>query len=260
MELVEIIIDGLEYRVERDRRLIDVLREIGISIPSLCYHAALTPYGACRLCVVEVDEGKRTWPATACDFPIREGLTIRTNTERVMKARKTALEFLWAECPDAEEIVRLAQEMGVDKPRFPFRNATGKCILCGLCVRACEQLVGTGAIGFAKRGAERNVDSPFGGRSEVCIGCQACVKICPTGHVETVDDGPIRRMTTWNTDLELAECETCGARFAPAKELEHVRSKLPDHITIPNVCPSCKRLRTAAGIGEASALYRESKV
>ena len=94
MALVTTEIDGRKIEVERDRWAIDVAREMGIEIPSLCYHAALASYGSCRLCVVEVSKRQWTWLATACDLPIREGLTIRTNTPGVIKARKMALELL----------------------------------------------------------------------------------------------------------------------------------------------------------------------
>ncbi len=99
MTLVETEIDGRKIEVERDRWALDVAREMGLDIPTLCHHAALAPYGACRLCVVEISKGPWTWLATSCDLPIREGLRIHTQTPAVLTARKMTLELLWAQRP-----------------------------------------------------------------------------------------------------------------------------------------------------------------
>ena len=177
MALVKTVIDGREVEVERDRWALDVAREMGIEIPTLCHHPALEPYGACRLCVVEVTRGKWTWLTTSCDLPIREGLEIRTDTENVMKARRMALELLWAQAPEAEIIQDMARKMGVEKPRFAAREGLGKCILCGLCVRVCTEVLGEAAVSFAARGARRIVTTPFADASSDCIGCGACVSM-----------------------------------------------------------------------------------
>jgi len=243
--LVKTTIDGREIEVERDRWALEVAREMGIEIPSLCHHAALAPYGACRLCVVEVTRGKWTWLTTSCDLPIREGLSIRTDTPAVVKARKMALELMWAEAPDAVEVQELAGQMGLQKPRFAPRSETGKCILCGLCVRVCRDLMDLSAICFSHRGPDRTIGAPFDGPSEACIGCMACVAVCPTGAIRTVDCAPGVRMDTFNTNLELAECEACGRPFAPVKHLQYVRDRLPEHVPLEAVCPACRRRRSA---------------
>lgn len=259
MALVKTSIDGREVEVERDRWALEVAREMGISIPTLCNHPALEPYGACRLCVVEVTKGKWTWLTTACDLPIREGLTIRTDSPAVIKARKLALELLWAEVPQAGQIQDLARQLGLDHPRFDNRSETGKCILCGLCVRACERILGQSAISFASRGADRTVGTPFGEPSETCIGCRACVAICPTGHVGSVDDGPLRRIDAWRTELELAKCQACNQPFAAVKELEFIRANLPEHIAAEAICPTCRRKKTVQRLaGTGKPLQRSS--
>ena len=153
MALVKTTIDGREVEVERDRWALDVAREVGIDIPTLCQHPAVEPYGACRLCVVEVTKGKWTWLTTSCDLPIREGLTIRTDTESVKTARKMAAELLWSSAPDSEVIAELARGLGVEKPRFANHDERGKCILCGLCVRVCQKVLGESAVCFAQRGS-----------------------------------------------------------------------------------------------------------
>lgn len=246
MALIKTIIDGKEIEVERDRWALDVAHEMGISIPTLCHHPALPPYGACRLCVVEVTKGKWTWLTTACDLPIREGLSIKTNTPEVLKSRKMALELLWSRAPEAECVQALAQELGVKKPRFSMRTDIGKCILCGLCVRVCDQLVGVSALNFTKRGVDRRVRTPFNRASDNCIGCNACVEVCPTGHILTVDEGSVRDMKTWKTKLDMLQCEVCDQPFMPVKEFEHIRANLPDDIPLNIVCNKCHRSQTAA--------------
>lgn len=246
MAKVKTVIDGREIEVERDRWALGVAEEMGISIPTLCHHAALAPYGACRLCVVEVTKGKWTWLTTSCDLPIREGLTIHTDTPAVLAARRMALELLWSQAPDSEELRELAGRMGLGEPRFAQRAERGTCILCGLCVRVCTEVLGQPAIGFSHRGVERNVGSPFEGAADLCIGCGACVAVCPTGHIRTVVDGAVCEMATWNTELDLVRCERCDTPFATAKEMEFIRAKLPEHVGAEAVCPACRRSNTVA--------------
>ena len=252
--LVKTVIDGREIEVERDRWALDVARDLGITIPTLCNHPALEPYGACRLCVVEVTRGKWTWLTTSCDLPIREGLSIRTDTPATLKARRTALELLWAEAPDAVEIQRMARAMGMQKPRFAPRVREGRCILCGLCVRVCRDLIGASAIGFAQRGTDRRIGSPFNIAAKGCIGCMACVSVCPTDAIRVVDDGCVRHMETFNTDLELATCEVCGRPSVPLRLLEFIRTKLPEEIPVSSLCQRCRRSRTAASLSDVTAV------
>ena len=260
MALVKTTIDGREIEVQRDRWALDVAGEMGISIPTLCNHPALEPYGACRLCVVEVTKGKWTWLTTSCDLPIREGLSIRTDTPGVISARRMAVELMWAHTPDAEVIQELAGQLGVKKPRFPQRLEGGKCILCGLCIRVCKEIIGQSAICFSQRGPARTVGSPFQEPSDLCIGCNACVSICPTGCVESIEDGPLRRLVTWNTDLEMARCQECERPFIPVRQLEYMRAKLPEHLSIDLVCQTCRRSKTAERLSEISAMLENQPV
>ncbi len=252
-KLVKTTIDGREVEVARDRWALEVARDLGVFIPSLCHHPALEPYGACRLCVVEVTKGRRSWLTTACDLPIREGLSIRTDTPEVLKARRMAMELLWAQAPDSQRIRDLARRMGVEKPRFASRDPENKCILCGLCVRVCQDLIGASAIGFSSRGAVRVVGTPFDRSSTTCNACGACVAVCPTGHILSVDDGLVRKMITWKTDVPLARCESCGEPFASEKMMELVRAKLPTHVKLEKICEKCRRLQTARRLSKASA-------
>ena len=175
--MVNLIIDGVKVKAEEDSTILGVARFYGINIPTLCYHEELTPYGACRLCMVEVKDGKRTRLVASCLYPVREGIEVKTHSERVMNGRKLILELLLARCPNSKNLQDLASQMGLEHVRFKMENED--CILCGLCVRMCAEQMGSGAIGFAGRGQRREVVTPFRTASDICRNCGACMYICP---------------------------------------------------------------------------------
>ncbi len=180
--MVTVSIDGRHVRVREGTTVLEAAETLGIEIPTLCHRRELTPYGACRVCTVEIDQGGVTRLQAACSYPVAEGLTVRTNTERVLKGRRMILELLGARCPNTESIKELAKQMGVETPRFRLKD--DDCILCGLCVRVCHEVVGAGAIGFSGRGILRKVETPFGADPKACIACGACSYVCPTGSIQ----------------------------------------------------------------------------
>ena len=181
-QMVTLTINGTKVQAEKGSTILEAARLYGINIPTLCHHDELTPYGACRLCTVEVYDGIRTRLVASCLYPVKEGIKVRTNTDRVVKGRKLILELLLARCPNSKTLQDLASKMGLEQVRFKMENKD--CILCGLCVRMCAQQMGSGAIGFVGRGQNREVVTPFRMASEICRNCGACMYICPVVELQ----------------------------------------------------------------------------
>ena len=184
--MATIRINDRELEAEEGQTVLDVALAAGIKIPTLCYHKELTPYGACRVCLVEIIGGGRPGIQAACLYKCTEGLEVQTDTERVQKARRVVLELLLARSPESDRLKQMAEEYGVGDARFKL-EADG-CILCGLCTRVCAEVSRRKAISFSGRGPERTVQTPFRRTSDVCIGCGACVYVCPTGTIEIEED------------------------------------------------------------------------
>ncbi len=176
-------VDGIEVKAKEGATILEAAKEVNIDIPTLCYHPALSPFGACRVCSVEItDKQGRKRIVTSCNYPVEEGLIVNTKSEIVIKTRRMLLELQLARCPNAKKIQDLARVYNVDieNPRFWIEDEGEDCILCGLCTRVCEELIGISAINFANRGTEREVTAPYRTLSDDCIGCGACAMVCPT--------------------------------------------------------------------------------
>jgi bidirectional [NiFe] hydrogenase diaphorase subunit len=237
--MVNLTIDNRKIEAEAGQFILDVARENGIVIPTLCSHESLEPTGSCRLCVVEARQGKNTRIVTSCLYPVAEGMIVDTRSERVMNVRRLVLQLLMARCPGSEQLKEMAAEMGVEaEPRFVPDKDNVKCILCRMCVRTCEKVVGVSAIGFSHRGPEKNVCTPFQEESETCIGCGACAYICPTGHIEMESTGDTR--TIWGRTFKMKTCSVCGRYFAPEDQLEFISKKTGVPMTDLMVCTSCR--------------------
>ncbi len=180
--MIELTINEKKGQFEEGKTLLECIESVGIKIPTLCYHKALIPYGACRLCVVEVTHGNRTSIQTSCTYPALDNLVVKTDSERVVKSRRMIMELLLARCPDSKTIQCMAEEYGVKETRLEKKN--DDCFLCGLCVRMCNQRMNIAAINFVNRGPHRKVSPPFDATSDVCQTCGACAFICPTERIK----------------------------------------------------------------------------
>lgn len=186
MNKVKITIDSHAIEVDEGTYVLEAAKSLGIEIPTLCYNSFMTPYGSCRVCSVEAKTAAgNSKIVTACNYPVWDGLEVMTNSERALRARRVNLELLMSKCAPVPVLQQLADQFGIKEPKWGKTDNT--CILCGLCVRVCDEIVSAHALTFVNRGAERAVSTPFDGESMTCILCGACAKLCPTGYISMGD-------------------------------------------------------------------------
>jgi bidirectional [NiFe] hydrogenase diaphorase subunit len=180
MNNITLKIDGKILTANKEDTILDIARSSGIEIPTLCHHKKLLPYGACRLCLVELKQGNRSQLVASCGYYVKEGLEIYTNSERVRKIRKLVLEVLLSIMNNSAEIRRLAGQYGVTTTRY--KKFTQYCILCGLCVRYCDEVMKKNLLGCLGRGVNREVAwIPLSNYEETCMNCLECLPLCPMG-------------------------------------------------------------------------------
>jgi len=199
--MVTLTVDGKRVTVRKLSSVLDAVRKLDIPLPTLCHHPDLTPYGGCRLCIVEIKGLAR--PVTACTTPASEGMEVTTINSKLEQLRKTTLELILSDhpndcmvCEKAGDCVlqELAYFYGIKENRFQgerrvYKKKDGnpfverdmeKCILCGKCVRICDEVQGVGAIDFVNRGFRTKISPPYE-RDLSCEFCGQCVAVCPTG-------------------------------------------------------------------------------
>jgi iron-only hydrogenase group A len=216
MNVITIEINGQQVQANKGEFILEAARRAGINIPTLCHMENFTPTGACRMCVVEIDGMRNLVPS--CAYPVADGMKIQTHSPRVVRARKTIVELLLASHPDdclycvrsgSCQLQELAEDLGVRQRRYtgaknnyqPDHSSPAivrdpsKCILCGKCVRVCEEVQGVGAIDFINRGAAARVATAFdeGLNISSCVFCGQCVKVCPTGALR--ETSHLKRIT-----------------------------------------------------------------
>ncbi len=242
--MITFTLNDQEVQVEPGTTVLQAATERGIHIPTLCYHEGLPAFGACRLCVVEISSRGRARLESSCTRQVEEGMVVQTHTEQIVEHRKMIAELLLARCPNSERIRTMAQELGVTASRFSPLNED--CILCGLCVRACQDAIGVSAISFMNRGMDRKVSTPFQINSDVCVGCGACAQVCPTGAIQVEDVGDTRYVRYFNTELELLHCEECGKPFTTKRRKDRLAAEqtLPEEMLC--LCDACRRRRLAS--------------
>jgi len=175
-------IDGKEVKATQEMTVLEAAQRAGISIPTLCHHEKLEPFGACRICIVEVEARGWTKLVVSCVYPVEEALIVRTRSEKVDRIRKTILELLLAHAPDSPVLQELAQTYGADKNRF--EKEASFCIHCGLCVRYCAEVKKKNAVGFVDRGIRKEISFIPEIASKECNDCKECFPLCPTSYLQ----------------------------------------------------------------------------
>jgi NADH dehydrogenase/NADH:ubiquinone oxidoreductase subunit G len=221
--MIKLTINGLEVQVEKGTTLLEAAQFLGFPIPTLCHMEGMSPYGACRLCVVEIGKEPNTKLVTSCTYPAEEGLMVRTSSSRVMRARKMIIELLLASCPQSKEIQDLASAHEVRQQRF--RQEHEDCILCGRCVRMCEEQMMGKAIGFRGRGQNRSIGTPFDIKSEECRLCGGCIYVCPACQLRCTYNEPNKVI-----------CGACANISPPCLEKE----KFDDMMCYMSPCVACE--------------------
>ena len=239
--MLTITIDGKSYPAEEGQSALEVAKQNGITIPTLCFHPALKPSGSCKLCAVEVSgrTSGRQIAMLSCILKVSDGLEIKTTGPVVEKARTKAFRNLLQLAPQSVQVRRLAEEYGVD-----LGPPSDGCLRCRLCIRVCKEIVGAGALKMKKiDGVNFVVPEP-----DQCIGCGTCANICPTDAIRVEDRGNVRTVTIREELIgkhPLERCEGCGRWFATTRFMDYIerRTAPHPHVKVAHMyCPTCAKL------------------
>jgi NADH dehydrogenase/NADH:ubiquinone oxidoreductase subunit G len=184
MSEIRLQIDEKEVTVREGMTLLEAAQGAGISIPTLCHHEKLEPFGGCRICIVEVEVRGWTKLVVSCVYLVEENLIVRTRSEKIDRIRKNLVELLLAHAPDSPQLQDLAVEYGADKDRF--EKEASFCIHCGLCVRYCAEVKKKNAVGFIDRGIRKEISFIPEIASKECNSCKECFPLCPTSYLQAV--------------------------------------------------------------------------
>ena len=253
-----VTIDGQSVRVSEGATILEAARKAGIWIPTLCYSPAVGAQAACRLCLVGIERKGELQTVTACNYPVRRDLFVSVSGDKPTRLRRGVMQLLLARSPESQELKELAARMGIEGTPYPkVTEAQRNCVLCGLCIAVCEQAIGASAIGFAGRGVERVVASPFRAPSEDCIACGACAAVCPVGTIQVRihEHCGEAEISPFKSRSKLLLCAECGRRMVSVPVAAAMSDRLKGKIDWEEfrrrsrLCPECRRKRAAGAIG-----------
>ncbi|RKZ01245.1 aldehyde:ferredoxin oxidoreductase [Candidatus Fermentibacteria bacterium] len=190
-DMITVTIDGREVQVAPETTILEAASKLNIHIPTLCHSELVEPYGACRMCTVEVNEGGKSKMVTSCNYPVRKECSVDTKNDRVQSNRKNILAMMLSRWPEVKVIRDMAKFYGAEHPGYNHPNVDfnpNACILCGLCSRICKEGIWENIINFASRGEDRTVMMPYNTNQPHCSACGACAEICPTGAITMTKD------------------------------------------------------------------------
>ncbi len=182
MSQILLEIDGKEVEAGPGMTVLEAAQAAGISIPTLCHHEKLVPFGGCRLCIVELISGDWSQLVVSCVYEAKQGLVVKTRSEKVDRVRKTIIELLMAHAPDAPDLKKYALEYGANSDRF--EKDPSFCIHCGLCVRYCAEVKKADALGFVGRGVNKEISFIPQIAATACEDCKECFPLCPTSYLQ----------------------------------------------------------------------------
>jgi len=235
-----ITIDGTACSCEPGEFLLEIAGRNGIKIPILCHHEGLPGQGCCRVCIVEVEVKGWRRVVTACVFPVEKECAVYTNSDNIIRQRGMMLSLLRSLAPESDEVARLCVKHDAPEYERFVKRSGEKCILCGLCARACGSL-GTGAISTVSRGVEKKVTTPYDEASIACVGCASCAEICPTGSIALTEIGDKR--TIWNKTFPIKACKNCDKAIGTFMELSRSAEKAGTER--PELCNACRKKSVA---------------
>lgn len=270
--MLNVKINGKTYEAENGEYVLDLCRRNRILVPTLCQHDSLSGLGACRLCVVEINEGKGNQVVVSCVYPLSRDCEVFTESEKIKSLRKTILSMLITRAPMGDRLASLCQIYGVEKetrfsaPKTEKGASSGRkrleeaCVLCGLCTKACESL-GTGAISTVNRGITKKISTPYDETSADCVGCGSCAAVCPTKAIECTENSGQRLI--WGKKFKFIRCASCKTAFATEEQYAYAlkMAGLDDSGgktagQKPVLCETCRRKKStdifAGAFGETN--------